>query len=57
MHPNTENNFRITFSNTMFGFLLDILPLESGQVEDDEEGGGSKGGSSNSMVEEKKEFI
>lgn len=55
MHPNTENSFRISFANTMFGFLLDILPLDSGEdAEDDEEG---KGGGSGNIVEEKMMFI
>lgn len=55
MHPNTENSFRISFATSMFGFLLDILPLESGDDDADEEEG--KGGGSGSIVEEKKEFI
>lgn len=54
MHPNTENSFRISFATAMFGFLLDILPLESGDDDDENE---EKGGGSNSIVEEKKEFI
>lgn len=58
MHPNTENSFRIAFANTMFGFLLDILPLDSGDDAEEEEGegGGGEGGSGN-IIEEKISFI
>lgn len=55
MHPNTENSFRINFAQTMFGFLLDILPLDSGADEEEEEGTGKSG--SSSIIEEKMSFI
>ena len=55
MHHNTENRFRINYSNTMFNFLLDILPLESGEKHDDEEEGGKSG--SGNIVDEKIAFI
>ena len=54
MHPNTENSFRISFANTMFSFLLDILPLDSGETDEEEEG---KGSGSGNIVEEKIMFI
>lgn len=55
MHPNTETASRILASNEMFSFLLDILPLDSGEAEDEEAGGG--GGGTASIVNEKIEFI
>lgn len=45
MHPNTENSFRINFANQMFSFLLDILPLDSGE-EDEGEGEGKNSAAS-----------
>jgi len=55
MHPNTENSFRINFANTMFGFLMDILPLDTGVEEENEEGGGKPSGGN--IVDEKMLFI
>jgi hypothetical protein len=55
MHPNTENSFRINFANTMFGFLLDILPLEDGGDNEDEDEGAKSGGGN--IVDEKMNFI
>jgi len=54
MHPNTENSFRINFAQTMFGLLLDILPLDSGADDEEEEGGKASGGN---VVDEKMMFI
>lgn len=56
MHPNTETASRILASNEMFSFLLDILPLDSGEEGDDEEGGGGGGGAAQ-IINEKIEFI
>lgn len=55
MHPNTETASRILASNEMFNFLLDILPLDSGEA-DEEEGGGGGGGTAQ-IINEKIEFI
>lgn len=56
MHPNTETASRILASNEMFSFLLDILPLDSGEAEE-EEGGGGGGGGTGQIINEKIEFI
>lgn len=56
MHPNTETASRILFSNAMFNFLLDILPLDSG-ADDSDEGEGGGGGGPAQIINEKVEFI
>jgi len=55
MHPNTENNYRINFANTMYGLLLEVLPLDSGEDDGDEEEGQKSGGGN--IVDEKIAFI
>jgi len=57
MHPNTETASRILFSNDMFSFLLDILPLDSGEAEGEGEEAGGGGGGATQMINEKIEFI
>lgn len=56
MHPNTETASRIIFSNQMFSFLLDILPLDSG-ADDAEEAEGGGGGGPAQIINEKVEMI
>jgi dynein heavy chain len=58
MHPNTETASRIAFANEMFDFLLDILPLESGDAaEEEEDASGGGGGGLTQMINEKVDFI
>jgi len=54
MHPNTENSIKISTANQMFDFLLDILPLDSGEANEDDD---EKKGSGENIIDTKIMFI